>query len=105
MELSNAATAGLLAVIGVSVGFTNLGLQTALYDTVPPDEVGAAAGLFQTSRYLGTILSASLLGLLFGDQIDTGNLHRLAWCLSAVSALVLVLHLRLPGRPPAASST
>ncbi len=97
-ELSNTATAAVLAVTGVSVGFTNLGLQTALYDVVPSGTVGAAAGLFQTSRYLGTILSASLLGLLFGDEIDTGSLHQLAWCLAAVSALVLLLDLRAPRR-------
>jgi MFS family permease len=103
-QLSNAATAALLAVIGVSVGFTNLGLQSALYDTVPSGNVGAAAGLFQTSRYLGTILSASLLGVLFGDEIDTASLHQLGWCLAAVSALVLVLDLRAPGGRRAGSS-
>ncbi|GAB4083196.1 MFS transporter [Modestobacter muralis] len=94
--LSTAATAALLTVIGVSVGFTNLGLQTALYDTAPPDDAGVAAGLVQTSRSLGTVLSASLLGVVFGDEIDTASLHQPAWRLAAVSALVLALDLRPP---------
>lgn len=95
--LSSPATAGVLALVGVSVGFTNLGLQTALYDTVQSDNVGAAAGLFQTSRYLGTILSASLLAVLFGEEIDAGSLSQLAWCLTAVSACVLFLDVRALG--------
>lgn len=90
-ELSNGAIAAVLAVVGVSVGFNNLALQTAMYDAASADTIGAAAGLFQTSRYVGTILSASVLGLIFGDDIDTAGLHELAWCLGAVSAAVLVL--------------
>lgn len=92
-ERPDGAIAAVLAVVGVSVGFNNLALQTAMYDAAPPDMIGAAAGLFQTSRYVGTILSASVLGLVFGEDIDTAGLHTLAWCLGAVAGSVLVLNL------------
>jgi hypothetical protein len=38
-----------------------------------------------------------LLGVLFGNEIDAGSLRQLAWCLTAVSALVLLLDVRSLG--------
>ena len=52
----------------------------------------------QTTHHGSTgVLALGALGVVFGDEIDTASLHRLAWCLAAVSALVLVLDLRAPG--------
>lgn len=85
---------GVLAVIGVSTGFNNLALQSALYRAAPPEGISAASGLFMTSRYLGTILSASLLGLAFGQAIGSPQLHVVAIGIAAVGAAVLVSALR-----------
>jgi MFS family permease len=90
---SNAATAGLLAIFGVSSGLNNLGLQAAMVAAAPPHQIGSASGLFQTSRYLGTILSASLLGLAFGHQIDAHRLHVMAVALVALAGLIVLLTL------------
>lgn len=97
-DRSNVAIAGVLAIVGVSVGFSNLGLQTAMYDAASLETIGTAAGFFQTSRYVGTIVSAGLLGLVFGDVFDAGSMRLLAWCLGAVSVVVLVLALDLLDR-------
>lgn len=85
--------AGSLAVLGVSTAFNTLGLQTALYAAAPREQIGTAAGLFQTSRYLGAILSASLLGLVFGPRIDVARLHVLSVALGCLGLLILALTL------------
>lgn len=54
-----------LSVLGFSNGFNNVGLQTALFQVSPQEIISAASGLFQTARYMGTILSTVLLGVLF----------------------------------------
>ena len=79
-----------LTVIGASVGFNNLALQSALYRSAPPDRISAASGLFMTSRYMGTILSASLLGLVFGRAIGAPQLHVVATVLLVLSVVILV---------------
>nr|WP_281171463.1 MFS transporter [Peribacillus kribbensis] len=86
-----------LSVLGLSNGFNNLGLQTALYAFVPPAETGAASGLFMTSRYIGTILSSSLLGILFGKHVTTAHLHTMALVSVVIGVLVLLLTVRMPG--------
>src|SRR2546423_10287402 len=54
------------AVLGLPLAFNNLGLQAGLYAAAPPDQTGTAAGLFQTGRYVGAILSTALLGAGYG---------------------------------------
>jgi MFS family permease len=78
------------AVLGIPNGFNNLGLQAALYERAPPERTGAAGGLFQTSRYVGSILATALIGALFGERASTGGLHAIALvCVAVGAALVL----------------
>ncbi|CAG7657263.1 MFS transporter [Paenibacillus allorhizosphaerae] len=86
-----------LCVLGIANGFNNLGMQTALYDFVSKEETGIASGLFMTSRFIGTILSSSLLAALFGKNITTSHLHSMAWICAALGVLMLLLTLRMPG--------
>jgi MFS family permease len=81
-------------VLGIPIAFNNLGLQSALYGASDPERTGAAAGLFQTCRFIGAVLSTSLLGIVFADGVDSGNLHTLALILAGVSALVLTASVR-----------
>lgn len=85
-----------LAVLGISNGINNIGLQTALYSFVPRRETGAASGLFMTSRYIGTILSSSLLGILFGSRISTGNFHWIALVCACLGVVIYLLTARMP---------
>lgn len=87
-----------LAVLGISSGFHNLGLQTALFASVAKAETGIASGLFMTSRFMGTILSSSLLGAVFGHGITTDKLHGLAVACAVIGGLILWLSLLLPAR-------
>jgi predicted MFS family arabinose efflux permease len=98
-DQANAATIFLvLSVLGVANGFNNLGMQTALYDFVKKEETGIASGLFMTSRFIGTILSSSLLAALFGKEITTPHLHGMAWACAAIGIVMFALTVRLPKR-------
>ena len=88
----------IMIILGISNGFNNISMQTALYDHVTPEETGSASGLFQTSRYLGSISSSTILGLLFSTQLDIGHLHKVVIVCIFGSLLVLALSLRLPGK-------
>lgn len=79
------------ALLGVPNAFNNLGLQSALYEVAPADMMGTASGLFQTSRYLGSILSSSVIGLLFGASVNTAGLHGIAWVMVVLSALLMLV--------------
>lgn len=86
----------IMAVLGMSNGFNNISMQTALYEHVRPEDTGSASGLFQTSRYLGAILSSSLLGIAFNRHLDTQHLHTVAIICLFFCLLVIILALRLP---------
>lgn len=88
----------IMAVLGMSNGFSNISMQTALYEHVKPEDTGSASGLFQTSRYLGAILSSSLLGLAFNNHLDIHHLHNVAMICLIFCLLILFLSIRLPGR-------
>ncbi|KYD02704.1 MFS transporter [Heyndrickxia sporothermodurans] len=88
----------IMGVLGISNGFNNISMQTALFEHIKPNETGTASGLFQTSRYIGSILSSSLLGIVFTAHLDVQHLHKVAIVCLIFCALVLVLALRLPGK-------
>jgi len=87
----------IMAILGTSNGFNNISMQTALFEHVKPEETGSASGLFQTSRYLGSILSSSLLGLAFNNNISFEHFHRVALICLIFCGFVLFLAMRLPG--------
>ncbi len=81
-------------VLGIPIGFNNLGLQSALDAATDRERTGAAAGIFQTSRFIGAVLATSLLGLVFADGVSDAGLHDFALILAGVSALVLAGSMR-----------
>ncbi|MCL6517337.1 MFS transporter [Alicyclobacillus sp.] len=93
-----------LCVLGISNGFNNVGLQTALFAVTPARIIGAASGLFMTSRYMGTILSTVLLGMLFSQHLSTADMHRLGVILALIGAAVIAMSFRIPRRAGAGPS-
>jgi MFS family permease len=81
-------------VLGIPIGFNNLGLQSALYSATDPERTGAAAGMFQTFRFVGAVLATSLLGIVFADGVTSEGLHQIAWILAGVSVVALLLTAR-----------
>ncbi|MDY0407049.1 MFS transporter [Virgibacillus sp. 179-BFC.A HS] len=88
----------IMSVLGMSNGFNNISAQTALYEHVKPEDTGSASGLFQTSRYLGSILSGSLLGMTFNAHVDQAHLHLVAIICFIFCLAVVALSLLLPGK-------
>ncbi len=81
-----------LAAFGISNGLSGVGLQAALFQSSPKEIIGVASGVFNTSRYFGTILSSLLTGLIMGGQLSSGGLRRLAVVLTAIALLLIFLN-------------
>jgi MFS family permease len=60
----------ILALMGLSYGIGNVVLQVAMLKESPKEIVGTTSGLFQTCRYLGSIFSTIILGVIFGENIS-----------------------------------
>ncbi|MDQ0878715.1 EmrB/QacA subfamily drug resistance transporter [Paenibacillus sp. V4I3] len=78
-----------LAAFGISNGLNNVGMQAALFNSSPKEIIGVASGLFNTSRYLGTILSSLLIGIVMGGNFSFGGFRVLGIILTVI-ALSLV---------------
>jgi MFS family permease len=77
------------SVIGLPVAFNNIGLQAGLYAAAPVEQAGLAAGLFQTGRYVGAIISTALLGALFEQgEYSSAGLHQIAVVTLVVAVLL-----------------
>ena len=55
-----------LGLAGIGLGLSSAGMQTAAVESVPSRDAGPAAGIFSTSRYIGSITGSSALPLLYG---------------------------------------
>ncbi len=86
----------MLITLGVSYGLNYIGIQTALFKHTPKQIIGTASGLFMTSRYLGTVLSSLLLGLILGHNLTTEHFQILTMILAVFSIVVLYLSYLLP---------
>ncbi|HEY4429915.1 MAG TPA: MFS transporter, partial [Paenibacillus sp.] len=78
-----------LAAFGISNGLNNVGLQAALFQSSPKEIIGVASGLFNTSRYLGTILSSLLIGIIMRGKFNFEGFQILGIMLTII-ALSLV---------------
>ena len=79
-----------LAAFGIGNGLNNVGMQAALFQSSPKEIIGVASGLFNTSRYLGTIFSSLLIGILMRGNFSFKGFRWLGLILT-VMALYLVL--------------
>ncbi|HEX3678821.1 MAG TPA: MFS transporter, partial [Galbitalea sp.] len=78
-------------LFGVALGTTSTANQTALYLQALPEQLGTASGLFRTFVYLGSIAAATLTGVVFRNHVTDHGLHTIAYLLSAISAVVLIM--------------
>ncbi len=95
---------GSLALVGTGLGLSMPGLQTTAVESVLGKEAGVAAGVFSTSRYLGSILGAAILvGFLGADRGDTGGLAVVFVIILAAAVLATLVSLGLQPHPEAYS--
>jgi MFS family permease len=80
----------ILSLLGLSYGMGNVVLQSAMMKESPKAIIGTTSGLFQTCRYLGSILSSIILGLIFGKEI-TGEHMKLLGTVLIITGTVSFL--------------
>ena len=102
-DISTAALILGLILVGIGLGLAMTGLQTTSVESVDEKQVGAAAGVYATSRYLGSILGsaiiAGLIGAEVGDIEDIGVVFIVSF-VAAVLAAFSTLGLRAwPQKP------
>ena len=87
---------GSLGMAGVGLGLSSAGMQTAAVEAVGAREAGVAAGVFSTSRYVGSITGSSILAALLGAGVGGFRpvfvMVAVAALLSCATALVLADH-------------
>ncbi len=83
-----------LAIFGISNGLNSVGMQAALFTSTPKDMIGVASGIFNTSRYLGTILSSLLIGIVMGNTFSFIGFQTLGIILSVLAASLIMMTLR-----------
>ena len=70
------ALSAALALAGVGIGITVVPVTSAVLDSVPPERSGMAASAANTSREIGAVAGASILGALVFSQLNsTLNSH------------------------------
>ena len=81
----------LTAALGIPYCVVSIAMNQALYSAARPQDAGVAAGIFQTSRYVGAIVATTVLGLLFSAGTTSGS-----WLAAvAVASALAVVHLCL----------
>lgn len=83
-----------LTAFGISNGLNSVGMQAALFKSSPKEIAGVASGLFNTSRYLGTILSSLLTGIIMRGTFSFAGFRLLGVFLTAVALILVVISLR-----------
>ncbi|MBW7455963.1 MFS transporter [Paenibacillus sepulcri] len=83
-----------LAAFGISNGMNAVGMQATLFNSSPKEMIGVASGLFNTSRYLGTILSSLLTSFVMGEQFSAGGFRLLGVILTVIALALIVMSLR-----------
>lgn len=91
-----------LAAFGISNGLNNVGMQAALFQSSPKPIIGVASGLFNTSRYFGTILSSLLIGIVMGGKFSFEGFRLLGIILTIVALSLVFMSLRRRGSEQAA---
>ena len=94
-----------LSLVGLGLGLSTPGLQTSAVEAVDSNQAGSAAGLYSTSRYLGSIIgSAIIAGIVGANDLNVEGLG-LVFLMSFVAAVVAAfVSLGLQGRITGTSS-
>jgi EmrB/QacA subfamily drug resistance transporter len=87
-----------LCLMGAGVGLSTAGLQASAIEALEPEQAGVAAGVFSTSRYIGSFAGSIALARLLDEGQGLAGFH-VVFLMAVVGALASVLAtLALPGR-------
>ncbi len=77
----------LLAVMGLGLGIQSAPVQTAAIEAAPAASTGSAAGIFSTSRYIGSVTGATALALIFANDAQTTNVQTYQWLFAGLALI------------------
>ena len=86
-----AAIVAVTALFGLMSGTHNVTNQAALYRDAPAEKVGTASGLLRTFGYVGSIASATIIGIVFRGGVTDAGLHHVSLILIGIGAIVLLM--------------
>jgi len=92
-----------LALMGIGIGLSGAPVQTSAVEAVPVGKTGSAAGIYSTSRYLGSVVGSSVLAVVFTQKPTTGESSRFVALfagLAVVAAFGLLVNTRIATRHP-----
>lgn len=85
-----------LAVAGAGIGIANPGIQAIALESLAARHAGVAAGVFSTSRYLGSIASAAILAAILGSTSGSARYGAFFAVAAAAAALSFASALSAP---------
>jgi DHA2 family methylenomycin A resistance protein-like MFS transporter len=68
-----------LGVMGIGLGVQSASVQTAAVEASPPAKTAAAAGVYSTARYLGSVTGAGVLAIVLAERPGPGDEGRFVW--------------------------
>ncbi|WP_037288238.1 MFS transporter [Saccharibacillus sacchari] len=83
----------ILAAFGLANGLNGVAMQAALFAVAPKEVIGVASGLFNAFRYLGTVFSSLLTGLVMSGSFNSGGFRVLGILLFSIALLLTILGL------------
>ena len=99
-EVSMAALLVGLLLVGSGLALATPGLQTTAVESVASDQAGAAAGVYSTSRYVGSIVGVAMMaGLLGADRGNADGLGLVFIIVLVSGILATIVSLGLRPRP------
>jgi MFS family permease len=78
-----------LAAMGLGLGVSSAPVQTAAVESVPHARTGSAAGIFSTSRYLGSVTGSTVLAIVFVQRPEFGEVGQFVGLFIALSLVAL----------------
>jgi len=88
------ALIAVMGLLGAANAFNNLGLQVEMTDATVSEQLGTAAGWFQTARFVGGAGAAWLISFVFAAGATTNGLRWLCVALVSLSLALLVFAAR-----------
>jgi EmrB/QacA subfamily drug resistance transporter len=79
-----------LTVMGLGVGIQGAPVQTAAVESAPLAQAGSAAGIFSTSRYVGSVIGATLLAIIFATDPGPGDSNRFQMLFVGLTVVAVV---------------
>jgi DHA2 family methylenomycin A resistance protein-like MFS transporter len=79
-----------LALMGIGIGVSGAPVQTAAMESAPRERAGSAAGIYSTSRYLGSVVGSSVLAIVFVRRPHTGEEGRFIALFAGLALVALI---------------